>query len=198
VGSYPTVSPLPSAITFHNPHARAAFRPSEGFPSDGHRGASHWRFIFCGTVRSLIPRLACANCTRSRPPGVTRRVALWPEAYPAEDFRHANLSHDFCPKRETRRPRCPDFPPGLPSCEGWPSDHPACPPRSVYHPAGITSSADGAEKYKRIVDGQTVEILLRFRDSLPPRLDFWVIWIATQTRIQRRCGVLSHRVSTAL
>jgi hypothetical protein len=52
VGSYPTVSPLPGAVTFRNPLARIAFRPSEGFPSDGHRGALHRRFIFCGTFRS--------------------------------------------------------------------------------------------------------------------------------------------------
>jgi hypothetical protein len=38
------------------------------------------------------------------------------------------LCQDFRPRRKTRRPRCPDFPPGLPSCEGRPSDHPACPP----------------------------------------------------------------------
>ena len=161
MGSYPTVSPLPSAVTFRNPLARAAFRLSEGFPSDGHRGALHRRFIFCGTVRSRKPRLACANCTKSRPPGVTRRVALWSEASHAEDFR---LSHS------TRRPRCPDFPPGLPSCEGWPSDHPACPPRSVYHPASIASSADGAEKYTVIVAGRAAEILLRFRDTPDPQL----------------------------
>jgi hypothetical protein len=54
VGSYPTVSPLPGAVTFRNPLARIAFRPSEGFPSDGHRGALHRRFIFCGTFRSQI------------------------------------------------------------------------------------------------------------------------------------------------
>ena len=52
VGSYPTVSPLPSSGAFRNPLARAAFRLSDGFPPDGHRGALHWRFIFCGTVRS--------------------------------------------------------------------------------------------------------------------------------------------------
>src|ERR1700689_4168132 len=63
VGSYPTVSPLPGAITFRNPLARAAFRPPEGFPPDGHRGALHRRFIFCGTVRSrtLAARLRASS-----------------------------------------------------------------------------------------------------------------------------------------
>ncbi len=52
VSSYPTVSPLPGTIAFCNPLSRIAFRPAEGFPSAGHRGACTGRFIFCGTVRS--------------------------------------------------------------------------------------------------------------------------------------------------
>ena len=152
MGSYPTVSPLPSAITFRNPLARAAFRLSEGFPPDGHRGALHRRFIFCGTVRSRFPRLACANCAKSRPPGVTRRVALWSEAPFAEDFR---------PRRKTRRPRCPDFPPGLPSCEGWPSDHPACPPDSVYHLAATARSAEGTEIYTESLTCMAGKIMIQ-------------------------------------
>jgi hypothetical protein len=67
VGSYPTVSPLPSAVAFCNPLARIAFRPSTGFPADGHRGALHRRFIFCGTVRNR--RLASlARTARSASP----------------------------------------------------------------------------------------------------------------------------------
>jgi hypothetical protein len=164
VGSYPTVSPLPGAITFRNPLARPAFGPSEGFPSDGHRGALHRRFIFCGTVRSRFPRLACANCAKSRPPGVTRRVALWSEAPFAEDFR---------PGCKTRRPRCPDFPPGPPSCEGWPSDHPACPPGSVYHLAAIARSAEGPEIYTESLFGRGGQITSRdcgpLHGQVPPR-----------------------------
>jgi len=82
VSSYPTVSPLPGTIAFCNPLSRLAFRPAEGFPSAGHRGACTGRFVFCGTVRSRKPRLAFACCTKSRPPGVTRRVALWTRAFP--------------------------------------------------------------------------------------------------------------------
>ena len=67
MGSYPTVSPLPSAVAFCNPLARIAFRPSTGFPADGHRGALHRRFIFCGTVRNR--RLASlARTARSASP----------------------------------------------------------------------------------------------------------------------------------
>jgi len=82
------------------------------------------------------PRLACAHCAKSRSPGVTRRVALWSEALCNENFR---------PLRKTRRPRCPDFPPGQPSCEGWPSDHPACPPLGLYHFVVHSSLALGTE-----------------------------------------------------
>ncbi len=64
MGSYPTVSPLPSAVAFRNPLARIAFRPSAGFPADGHRDALHRRFIFCGTVRNR--RLASLARTARR------------------------------------------------------------------------------------------------------------------------------------
>jgi hypothetical protein len=56
---------------------------------------------------------------RSRPPGVTRRVAPW--SFPRR-------APDFHPEQQARRPRCPDFPPGQLSCESRPSDHPAHPP----------------------------------------------------------------------
>jgi len=98
---------------------------------------------------------ACARRAKSQPPGVTRRVAPWSEAPSAEDFR---------PKRKTRRPRCPDFPPGLPSCEGWPSDHPACPPRSVYHLAPLARSADSAEQYTEMPVSPTKEFISAVRD----------------------------------
>src|ERR1700686_4623464 len=71
---------------------------------------------------------------------------------------------------KTRRPRCPDFPPGRPSCEGWPSDHPACPPCKVYHLEAIACSADGTEKYINADARGSAEIILRVRDSTQWRL----------------------------
>jgi hypothetical protein len=72
----------------------------------------------------------------------------------------------FVPRRKTRRPRCPDFPPGLPSCEGWPSDHPACPPRSVYHLAAIACAADAEEIKDR-------EVGRRGHSALPALQTSW-------------------------
>ena len=41
------------ALSPSTAHSRGpSSRPTEGFPSAGHRGALHRRFIFCGTVRS--------------------------------------------------------------------------------------------------------------------------------------------------
>ena len=91
------------------------------FPPAGHRGESHRRFIFCGTLRDRIIE-ARLRLPQSRPPGVTRRVALQSRAF---------YARDFIPRRFRRRLRCPDFPPGQPSCEGQPSDHPACPPLGI-------------------------------------------------------------------
>jgi hypothetical protein len=42
---------LPSTGRLRGPSSR----PAKGFPSVGHRGALHRRFIFCGTVRSRNP-----------------------------------------------------------------------------------------------------------------------------------------------
>jgi hypothetical protein len=60
VGSYPTFSPLPNDASIA--------RRLAGFPARCHRAALRRRFIFCGTIRSLA--------SRTKPPGVTRRVAL--------------------------------------------------------------------------------------------------------------------------
>ncbi len=71
VGSYPTVSPLPSA---------AIVRPAEGLASSRSSIRARRRFIFCGTVRSPAPAFADA-----RSPGVTRRVALRSPDFPPVD-----------------------------------------------------------------------------------------------------------------
>jgi hypothetical protein len=84
VGSYPTFSPLPSL--------RTSRRHPEGFPPGYHRDTLRWRFILCGTVRdSAAPcrvqpgttRRSVKFCLTAKPacwlPGVTRRVALYPE-----------------------------------------------------------------------------------------------------------------------
>ena len=80
VGSYPTVSPLPSATIE---------RPAGGFASSRSSIRLHRRFIFCGTVRSPAPAFADA-----RSPGVTRRVALRSPDFPPGRFLCRESSSD--------------------------------------------------------------------------------------------------------
>jgi hypothetical protein len=73
VGSYPTISPLPDVS--------ALVGRARGFPRTCHRGGTHRRSIFCGTVRS---RMKCRAKARRyiQPPGVTRRVTLRSPDFP--------------------------------------------------------------------------------------------------------------------
>jgi len=73
VGSYPTFSPLPNAPTERG--------ELEVFPRACHRVCPHRRFIFCGTFRSRASHRTFAR-RETQPPGVTRRVALYPEEPP--------------------------------------------------------------------------------------------------------------------
>jgi hypothetical protein len=71
---------------------RAVRRRLAGFPARCHRAALHRRYILCGTIRDSPHRTglnpaphaeACNSASRQTlrgsPPGVTRRVALYPE-----------------------------------------------------------------------------------------------------------------------
>lgn len=85
VGSYPTVSPLPSATGLR----RTCRRFSCGLSS---KHESHRRFIFCGTLREQSREHRPKPGLLTRSPGVTRRVAQRS-------------------RRLRRKLRCPDFPP---------------------------------------------------------------------------------------
>ena len=112
---------------------RAFRRRPAGFPARCHRSPSR-RYILCGTFRSQPHRAglnpaphaeACNSASwqtlRGEPPGVTRRVALYPEA-PRDRRVYSS------PALASLRRRCPDFPPAQPSCNDQASDHPAHPP----------------------------------------------------------------------
>ncbi len=95
---------LTCAIAFRNPLARTAFRPSEGFPSAGHRGALHRRFIFCGTVRNRLPASLARTARKAGPlalPGALpcglRRSA--PETFVAGTEREDHGVRTFLPAR---------------------------------------------------------------------------------------------------
>jgi len=95
VGSYPTFSPLPR-------RDRRAATPNESkqlegvsqvFPARCHRAALRRRYIFCGTFRERIADANRSLRQLSRSPGVTRRVALYPElaVRRAKGLRHRPL-----------------------------------------------------------------------------------------------------------
>jgi len=106
---------LTSAVTFRNPLARAAFGPSEGFPSQGHRGALHRRFIFCGTVRSRNLASLARTARRAGP------LAL-PGALPFGLRRLAPETFVSRTKHEDHGVRT--FLPASLLAKSWPSDHP--------------------------------------------------------------------------
>ncbi len=71
---------------FHPYQTERAFRRCvAGFPARHHRAALRWRSIFCGTFREQWHRLehvdfvGTSSSLRHDSPGVTRRVALYPE-----------------------------------------------------------------------------------------------------------------------
>ena len=74
---------------------------------------------------------ASQQTLRGKPPGVTRRVALYPE--PAKRAKGLPVKSRRTPRPisspalASLRRRCPDFPPAQPSCDNQASDHPAHP-----------------------------------------------------------------------
>jgi hypothetical protein len=109
VGSYPTVSPLPSAAAYRNSLARAAFRPSEGF-------TSRW------PPRRLAPAVCFLwHCPWPQTSPSDRGRRIDPLALPGAlpflvrgAFRRGLSARDL-------RPRCPDFPPGQPLAKHGPA-----------------------------------------------------------------------------
>ena len=69
---------LTDDFTFRDPLARIAFRPAEGLPPAGRRGACHRRFIFCGTVRSLNFASLARIARRTGPLALPGALPIWP------------------------------------------------------------------------------------------------------------------------
>ena len=128
---------------FHPCQTERAFRRRlAGFPARCHRASPSRRYILCGTFRSAVVAPGFSPASPTSPPGVTRRVALYPE--PAKQA-----------KGLPRSPKAPDFfvtgsreptttVSGLssrharvalgfsPALHGAASDHPAHPPVLLY------------------------------------------------------------------
>jgi hypothetical protein len=99
---------------------RAVRRRLAGFPARCHRAASAGGTFSVALSVSESADTGRSLCHPNRPPGVTRRVALYPEP--------AKAGEGFYPDDSGR---CPDFPPVRPSCDGQTSDHPARPPSQL-------------------------------------------------------------------
>src|SRR5580704_16603327 len=65
---------------FHPCQTERAFRRRlAGFPARCHRASPSRRYILCGTFRSAVVAAGFSPASSTSPPGVTRRVALYPE-----------------------------------------------------------------------------------------------------------------------
>ncbi len=128
VGSYPTFSPLPNALD--------RWRRVFGFPKTCRSGASITGGLFSVALSvAASPRRTFAR-RRARPPGVTRRVALYHEA----------VRPQGSPSAVRPRDRSPDFPPTHPACAEQAGDHPAHPPSIIIpHRAATERTPSGIE-----------------------------------------------------
>jgi hypothetical protein len=78
---------------FHPCQTERAFRRRlAGFPARCHRASPSRRYILCGTFRSAVVAPGFSPASSTSPPGVTRRVALYPEP--------AKAGEGFTPKPE--------------------------------------------------------------------------------------------------